>query len=737
MSVKKRNPMKACFALLIIVLLCIPCFSIADDTDRRDIGGNELRNDDDTLKGNDSDEKPVPTETDKSERTGIKDKKFKAQKKTIAPEKKYKVIRKHKTYKKKEKVKIIRERPCEKQECPEVKVVSVDAPKYALSIYSIPIAVASIIIFLLGLIILILERASIISISFFLASLAVSEWFFAFSFLYSCTDETSAMFWAKTGYIGIPFVPALIYMLVVLSFNIFRRWKILVLINFLLSAIFSITILSIDTLIPALNRYWWGFYPQYGFIGIPLIIFFSFIAFMCFFHTWKEYHDAAPLSSYRKRINILAAALVILCTGAVDIIAKYGIPVYPFGYVPFTIFFLMGAILIRRYRQADIFHDLSANAIAETMTDALFAVDRTGIIRMANNAACGLFGYAGSDLIGKSAAKIVSPDIFLVMYNEILKKGILQNHELNYCEKDGGSRILSLSASSIHQSGELEPAGMLFVARDITELRQKEAAFERANNELIERQKIPEKQIKIASDVRPRPVKRKQSGNIDWDVAFIFKPTIGVPRDLYEFYRKDGLVRGIALCDVSGHKVSTNLINLLSKMIISRHLNNIAYIKLDIIAEKIHKDLIKKFHSIDNYLTGILLRFTGNKVEYINASHPDLLAKQHKTGNVIKIRTGDDQLNMRRLGKDESDTPFEVISFSMEEGDALLLYTDGLINCVNSNNEKYGSERVMESFRKSPDDPAQEILDYIIHDFNEFIGNSPMADDMTLIVLKR
>ena len=611
-----------------------------------------------------------------------------------------------------------------------------DPANYTFSIYSIPTAVVSVGIFILGFVLFIRERASRISLAFFLMTLAFSEWFFAFSFLYSSNNESVALFWAKAGYIGVPCIPAAIYLFVVIGLGIYQNWKRLAWINWVISIFFSAAIITTDAMIGSLYHYWWGYYPKYGWLSIPFLIYFFLIIPLCAVHAAIEYRKAAPGSIYQRRIKIMGVALGIASIGVVDFIAKYGIPVYPFAYLPFTLFLIISIWMLQSFRLVEITPTFAAQTIIDTMSDSLFAVDRDGIIHLVNHSACDLFSLNEKNLIGKKARAVIGGDLFSEKFNDVLNKGMIRNYEMNYSAREGGARTLSISGSTMYELGE-HPVGMLFVARDITELKHQEAELKQANKELRARQRIAELEMNIASNVQSQLFPEEPPVNNDWDIAFEFKPLMGLSGDFYDFYEAGGTLQGLSIFDVSGHGISSGLITLLARSIISRYFNAMIDSNLTRVIEQINNDLISEIGQIDSYLTGIILRFKGNVVEYANASHPDLVIKRQKTGSVLPVKPKDRQLKGMLLGKDTFKANVDVLSFNVSKGDTLLLYTDGLIESIKSENINFGEEQLLQSLKNSPEGSAREILNSIFDEFkNAAEGNLP-ADDITAIVLKR
>jgi sigma-B regulation protein RsbU (phosphoserine phosphatase) len=69
---------------------------------------------------------------------------------------------------------------------------------------------------------------------------------------------------------------------------------------------------------------------------------------------------------------------------------------------------------------------------------------------------------------------------------------------------------------------------------------------------------------------------------------------------------------------------------------------------------------------------------------------------------------------------------------TLERGETVILYTDGIIEAMNAKEELYGYERFEALLKKSPADPGM-LKTAIIEDVNRFTGLSPQHDDMTLV----
>ena len=76
----------------------------------------------------------------------------------------------------------------------------------------------------------------------------------------------------------------------------------------------------------------------------------------------------------------------------------------------------------------------------------------------------------------------------------------------------------------------------------------------------------------------------------------------------------------------------------------------------------------------------------------------------------------------------------ESIGFS--QGDSLLLYTDGVTEVYNFNNEEFGQERLAALVQQHADRTTPDLLQAIRQAISAFGGDRPLVDDVTMVALK-
>ena len=72
----------------------------------------------------------------------------------------------------------------------------------------------------------------------------------------------------------------------------------------------------------------------------------------------------------------------------------------------------------------------------------------------------------------------------------------------------------------------------------------------------------------------------------------------------------------------------------------------------------------------------------------------------------------------------------------LKSGDVLILYTDGLIEAQDQLDREYGAERLIQTAQAKRTASATELGDWILSDVASHRGETPLRDDLTLVVVK-
>ncbi|HET6313715.1 MAG TPA: PAS domain S-box protein, partial [Chloroflexia bacterium] len=372
-----------------------------------------------------------------------------------------------------------------------------DPQGYTFTLYSLPTLLTMAAVFSLGVFVLVRERITLVSVSFFIVTLAVSNWLFCFSWMYAANNPATAMWWSRAAYLGVPFIAPAAYQFTAVVLGLHRRLRRVILAAWLVSALFAVAAVATDNLITGVERYWWGYYTRFEWLGLAFVAFFAALLVGSMAHYWTVYKQLQR-GRARRRIRWLMLAFGVGYLGIVDFVAVYGLPLYPFGYIAILAFVALATRAIWTYHLIDITPAFAANEIIETMNDALLVFDREGVLRVANRAACEMFGYEKEELLGRPPGSTLGGVNFTGQLESLVQGGRVRDYELTYSPREGGTRFLSIAAS-VMRSADGEPVAIVCIAHDITERRAAENEIRSLNESLEQRVAQRTEELQIAN----------------------------------------------------------------------------------------------------------------------------------------------------------------------------------------------------------------------------------------------
>lgn len=352
--------------------------------------------------------------------------------------------------------------------------LSLAAYQYAFP--AIPPVIVGTCMGILCLAVVLRERASQVSISFWALTASVSIWLLSFGGIYASRDLAGALAWSRIEHLGVAFIPCALYSFAVNVTQPRGQWKRTVHATLLISALFSIAGLTSNHFVIGLKNYAWGPYPQYGWLGGLFLVYFAIFYGSGLTLFWKAYRrlEAGPAQT---RLRTLFLAFFFSLLGAVDFLPCFGFTVYPVGYLPVYAGVLLLAQVIWQFGFPDITPAFAANEIIETMPSALFVLDQDGVIRVANREACSLFGHPESELLGCPISGALEGFFTARQQQTLMETGAPQQYETIIHSPEQGARLCSVSISLVRDDRQ-RPVAYVCVAKDITEERRAQAALQ-------------------------------------------------------------------------------------------------------------------------------------------------------------------------------------------------------------------------------------------------------------------
>lgn len=244
--------------------------------------------------------------------------------------------------------------------------------------------------------------------------------------------------------------------------------------------------------------------------------------------------------------------------------------------------------------------------------------------------------------------------------------------------------------------------------------------------ESLEKEKL-ERELHVAASIQKNLLPDAPPNIPGMQIAATTIPSRFVGGDFYDFMEREGL-HLFSIADVSGKGIPAAL--LVSTLHATLHALTEDAWDITRILERISQSIYKSSLS-NKFITFFLAQYDPDTsiLTSINAGHnyPLLVTAD---GNIKHLRSGGLCLGMLPKSR------YEKESNQMMPGDLLVMYTDGVTEAFNHDEEEFGEERLEELLINNRRHSAQEILDAILNAVSNFVDGAPQYDDITLAVFK-
>lgn len=218
-------------------------------------------------------------------------------------------------------------------------------------------------------------------------------------------------------------------------------------------------------------------------------------------------------------------------------------------------------------------------------------------------------------------------------------------------------------------------------------------------------------------------------GHSEFDIYATMDTAKEVGGDFYDFYFVGENRLGFLIADVSGKGIPAAMFMMTAKTIIKGYAESGK--PVDEVFTTANEKLCES-NDAGMFVTawmGVLDTVTG-KVEFANAGHNPPLVR-HAGGGFEYLRSkpcfilaGMDGIKYRKN------------EFTLAPGDEIYLYTDGVTEATDSENNLYGEERLLALLNSMGDLSGEEICRAVKADMDAFVGDAPQFDDITMLYLK-
>ncbi len=346
------------------------------------------------------------------------------------------------------------------------------ASHYQFSWFAVPVFATAAAIVVGCLLVLWRERGSEVSRLYAYIAATLAWYMFTFGFVYSAATPEAALWWARASYFGVPLIPAAIYHFSSRILHIYDQTRPVVWLGWFLGLVFVVINTQTDWVITHIERFWFGWYPRYGWLSGLFLLYLVGFTVAGQLAYWRELNRTVPGTVHWHRLRVMVLGFSLGYVVMVDFAPKFGLPIYPFGWLALWFFVSCTGYLVWRYRLADLTAAIAAPQVFQTMTEALLVLDRDGTIRLTNQAAEDVFGR-GARLLGRQAAEALAGSLDGEGLATLLRTGALERDEITVPVPGGPDRVFGLSSTVMRDRNE-RPEAIVLVARDITERKRVE-----------------------------------------------------------------------------------------------------------------------------------------------------------------------------------------------------------------------------------------------------------------------
>lgn len=263
-------------------------------------------------------------------------------------------------------------------------------------------------------------------------------------------------------------------------------------------------------------------------------------------------------------------------------------------------------------------------------------------------------------------------------------------------------------------------------------VQQRTQELAEANYKLSQRQEEIERNLRLAQRIQLNilPSEKNYPKRKELSFSSRYRSLDAVGGDFFDIIRVGRNSYGFLIADVSGHGVAAAMVTTMAKVSFNTH---VAYgVEPGDVCSMVNADLIRLLgEERSHYLTvyfGILDLETG-VFSYTNAGHhPALLLHPHR-GELLHLGNPNPFLGFFE------DVQYRTEKFKLEPGHRLILYTDGLVEAMNPNDEVYDHGRLMTYALKNRSADLRSFVDGLLMDVQTFCGDRPPMDDQAVLAI--
>jgi len=337
-----------------------------------------------------------------------------------------------------------------------------------------------------------------------------------------------------------------------------------------------------------------------------------------------------------------------------------------------------------------------------------------------------LLAYEPVIVMHQNTPKLLEVDLLMRLQSDLLQEALHLHQQLIEEERNTAAELRQTMLNLEQARDRLQRSEENLEAQVV----QRTLELKQVNEDLIAQQKQINEDLEVARTLQQSILPNIFRQSDDYKAHAFMRAARMIGGDFYDAYQINDHQFGFVVADVSGKGVPAALFMILVKTILEEQAINHASPAACL--QRLNAQLVIN-NPLSLFVTliyGVLDTKTGI-FTFCNAGHsmPYVIRNNHK----IETITNKSNPLVGLL-----DNPkYSNISIQLEKNDRILLMTDGVTECFNSEAEQYGELRLLRLLQKTHDiDNIDELVKTLIEDLDQFSNGTPASDDITALVLE-
>ena len=239
-----------------------------------------------------------------------------------------------------------------------------------------------------------------------------------------------------------------------------------------------------------------------------------------------------------------------------------------------------------------------------------------------------------------------------------------------------------------------------------------------------------ENELNVASNIQQSILPTHFPQGFDYQVFGSMEPARSVGGDFYDVYRLENDKVGLVIADVSDKGVPASLFMMSTRTLLKGA--SIGRIQPGAVLREVN-NLLNEDNDASMFVTvlyGVYDPETGQFTYASGGHNAPLVVHTDGTSELLPLTDG---VALGLL----PDLEYLEKTVTLAPGDTVVLYTDGVTEAMDSEDNEFGNERLLEIFSESPPEGCKDANKAVFKAVSDFAGDTPQSDDITCLVLCR